>query len=259
MKSKAILLAAVVSAACAVATPARAEDLLDLQLGPPPAAPEKPQPAKESPAAKPPVEPAKAGQPAAAPKPPTPRTADIVSPDAAKAVDDQDLIRELTQPGNDKPDPQKVEERMKAMLARMNDSAALLKKKEAGDLTQETQRRIVMDLDVMIELAKQQQQQGGGQQQPQPGQQRQPGQPGPQGNGPPGGSSPATTDDTHGGQSDAVTGDLRNRDPANWGGLPPRDRDEISHGATEEYLSAYRAMIDRYYQALAEMGKNRNR
>ena len=251
MRMNVMIAAAFLSAACAAAMPSRADDLLDQQLGPPAPA-EKALPAK----------PAEAPKPEAAPKSPLAGAPEMSNPDAAKTVDDQDLIRELTQPGGDKPDPQKVQDRMKAMLARMNDSAELLKKKEAGDLTQEMQRRIVMDLNVMIELAKQQQRtqpQQPGDGPPQPGQKRQPGngQEGPKAN--EGGNAAATTDETSGGQDAAVTGDMRNRDPANWGGLPPRDRDEISHGATEEYLAAYRSMIDRYYQALAEMGKKRSR
>jgi hypothetical protein len=143
----------------------------------------------------------------------------------------------------------------------MQDTQKLLANKDPGEVTQETQRRIVSDLDVMIELARQQQQQqnSSGSSSPQPGQQRQPGSP-QNGQTGPGGTQAATSDPLpRGGIADPVTGDIHNRDPANWGGLPPRDRDQVSHGANEEYLSAYKDLIDRYYQALAEMGKARNR
>ncbi len=36
-----------------------------------------------------------------------------------------------------------------------------------------------------------------------------------------------------------------------WGFLPPRDRDEIVQGFSEEFLSKYRDMILRYYRLLA--------
>jgi hypothetical protein len=162
------------------------------------------------------------------------------------------------QPGA-KPDPQAVAQRLHNMVDRMGESATRLTQKDPGQVTQEVQHRIVADLDLMIELARQQQQNSSSSssQQSQPGQPRQPGQnqSGPHGEG---GTTAARNESLpHGGYSDPAGGDLRNHDPANWGGLPPRDRDQISHGANEEYLSSYKDMIDRYYQALAEIGKTK--
>jgi hypothetical protein len=178
-------------------------------------------------------------------------------------VDDDELLNQLMQPGA-KPDADAVAKRLHDMVNRMEDSAKRLTNKDPGEVTQETQRRIVSDLDVMIELAKQQQQQSSSSssQQQQPGQARQPGQPqggqqGPKGEG---GTTAAQRESLPGGgYADPAKGDMRNYDPATWGGLPPRDRDQVSHGANEEYLTSYKDMIDRYYQALAEMGKTRNR
>jgi hypothetical protein len=48
------------------------------------------------------------------------------------------------------------------------------------------------------------------------------------------------------------------KSPAEWGNLPAKDRDLVSNGANEQYLPSYKEMIDRYYQALAEIGKNRD-
>jgi hypothetical protein len=128
-------------------------------------------------------------------------------------------------------------------------------------VTQETQRRIVADLGLMIELARQQQQQSSssGSSQPQDGQQRQ--QTGPQGGQKGEGGTVAATSDPlpRGSYVDPVTGDMRSKDPANWAFLPPRDRDQVSHGANEEYLTSYRDLIDRYYQALAEMARSHGR
>jgi hypothetical protein len=239
-------MAALAAASSAVS---RAQGLLDQQLGraPPPAATTAPA---SQPAANPPAAAAKPGD---MPQP----ASDIVSPDAARKVDDDELLNRLLKPGTP-PDPNAIRQRLKDMVTRMEDTAKLLSdKKDPGEVTQEIQRRILTDLDVMIELARQQQQSGSGSAAPQPGQQRQPGQPqqGPKGEG---GTQAATSEQLpRGGFADPVTGDMRNHDPANWGGLPPRDRDQISHGANEEYLSAYKDMIDRYYQSLAEMGRTR--
>jgi hypothetical protein len=248
MKIHLLLAAAILAAAPSAG--ACAQGLLDQQLGPPAATAPATQPAGAAP--KP-----QAAQPDL-PKP----GGDIISPDAAKKVDDDELLRQLLDP-NAKPDPDAVKRRLKDMVTRMDDAATLLaKKKDPGEVTQETQRRIISDLDVMIELARQQQQSSSSSsssQQQQPGQQRQPQQNNGQSGSNSGGGSQAATGDNlpRGGYADPTTTDIHNRDPANWGGLPPRDRDQISHGANEEYLSAYKDMIDRYYQALAEMGRTR--
>ena len=244
-------IAAIVVAACIFPAVSFGQGLLDQQLG------DKPAAGKQGDAAKP--------DPAKADGPPPAHTAgndnDISRPDAVKKIDDQELIKQLTQPPGEKPNPQQAGERMKTMLDRMDQSKTRLANKDPGELTQETQRRIVTDLDVLIEIARQQQSGSGsgqGNQQTQPGQQRQ--STGPEGpkNGE-GGTVAANTESLpRGASADAATGDMRNHDPANWGNLPPRDRDQVSHGANEEYLPTYREMIDRYYQALAEMGKSKS-
>lgn len=267
MTNKTLLTAAILMA-LAGSGAAYGQGLLDQQLGPaapaaPTAAPKKDAaPADKAPdktVDKLPTAPdtAKAD---AAKNPPASAApgGDIISTDAAKKVDDDELRNQLLKPGA-KPDPNEVSKRLHAMVDRMQQTATLLTNKDPGEVTQETQRRIVSDLDVMIELARQQQQQGSSSSSgpPQPGQARQPGQPGPKGEG---GSTAATHDPLpRGGYSDPAVGDMHSRDPANWGGLPPRDRDQVSHGANEEYLTAYKDLIDRYYQALAEMGKSRGR
>ena len=83
---------------------------------------------------------------------------DIVSPDAVKKVDDADLVKDLTgeNKGQASADPAV---KFKEAIERMGTSEERLKGKDTGEVTQETQRRIVMDLDVLIEIAKKQQQQ----------------------------------------------------------------------------------------------------
>jgi hypothetical protein len=251
-----ILLSTVLIAA-GIAASVRAQGLLDQQLGPPttptPATSPATAPVTLRGNARPTTAPASKVQ---APNPGT----DIVSPNAAKTVDDDELLQQLLKPDTP-PDPDAVKQRLLDMVVRMERASGLLNKKDPGEVTQETQRRIVSDLDIMIELARQQQQQSSSSSsQAQPAQPRQPGQPQDGSQKGEGGSTPATAEILpHGTYADPVTGELRNRDAANWGGLPPRDRDQVSHGANEEYLSSYKEMIDRYYQALSETNKPRNR
>jgi hypothetical protein len=218
---------------------ARAEGLLDQQLGGTSSA----KPAE-----------------AAAPNKPIPATAGpAINPDAVRKVDDADLINKLTQP--EKPtDPNVVKEHLTQMLDRMGQSQQRLAEKDPGDITQETQRRILTDLDVLIEFARQQCSscQGSNPGQGQPGQQRNFSQNQQQNQN---GSTAASNSflPTGGHAEPQPAGDVRSHSPEEWGKLGPRDRDLISHGANEQYLSSYRDLIDRYYQALAELGKSRNR
>lgn len=253
-----IILGMAIVAAMAGSGAAFGQGLLDQQLGPtaPAAEPKKDAaPDAKAPEKTPVVD-------AAKPEVKKPAANDIVSSDAAKKVDDDELLKQLLDP-NAKPDPSEVAKRLRTMVERMKQTEKLLTAdKNPGDITQETQRRIVADLDVMIELARQQQQQqsSSSSQKPQPGQERQPTPPqgGKSGEG---GNVAATTDPlSRGGYSDpAAGGDMRSKDPSNWGNLPPRDRDQVSHGANEQYLTSYRDQIDRYYQALAEMARSHGR
>jgi hypothetical protein len=265
MRLKLFLAAAICTTAASWSPVARADGLLDDQLGPKPAA-DAAKPADTADKSKP-----EAGKPDAAsatgevlPKaadPAAPGGRQITSPDAVRKVDDEELVKQLTKPGEDKPDANAIAARAKEMVSRMDTTAKHLSGRDPGEVTQETEQRIIQDLDVMIAILKQTQ--GGGQpqdpsqQQQQPGQSRQQGQ----GSGQSMGGTTAATDDNlrGGGAATPPGGDMRDKNVANWGGLPPRDRDEISHGANEEYLSSYRELIDRYYQALAETAKTKNR
>ena len=261
MNYRTLLLAAVTSALAvglAGTCYGQAGGLLDQQLGDKPAGTANPADGAKPAAASPDAQDTKspgADKPAGMTTP----EGNIISPDAAKKVDDQELIKQLTKPGGEKPNPQQAAEQMKSMLDRMGQSQHKLSdEKDPGEVTQETQHRIVMDLDTLIELAKQMQSSGSGSSSgpPQDGQQRQQSQ----NNGGQGGNVANTSERLPpGGSADAATGDMRDHDPATWGSLPPRDRDQISHGANEEYLPAYKDLIDRYYQALAEMGKSKSR
>jgi len=253
------MIAAVMTAVLASAV--QGQGILDQQLGPtaPPAARLEPdKPIKHSGDA------AKTGTSTPGEQratPAAPNNNDIVSPDAVKRVDDADLINKLTKPDDGKAAANEAVEKMKDMLDRMGQSETRLTQKDPGDVTQETQRRIMTDLDVLIEFARKQQQQGSGQGPPQPG--------------PPGEGKSYSQGNQNGknqGGTTAASGsflpgnnqqtpqqgdDNRSKGPAEWGTLRPRERELISHGANEEYLTSYKDMIERYYQALAELGKKK--
>jgi hypothetical protein len=177
---------------------------------------------------------------------------ELISPEAAKTVDDEDLVKKLT--GEAKPG-----DKFKEVIGRMEESATRLKEKDTGSVTQETQRRIVMDLDVLIEMAKKMQQQSSSSQQPgqQKGQQKQQSEGNQQGPHAEGGSKAAEQSTLPGGGASAASSngsDIREKS-TEWGGLPARDRDLVSHGANEQYLPAYQDQIRKYYESLAEIGK----
>jgi hypothetical protein len=205
----------------------------------------------------------------AAPKPDDQRATDnkpvapdMVSPSAAKAVDDMDLVNKLTGADNDKQSP---DDKMKEMVDRMGQSQSRLSNdKDPGAITQETQKRIITDLDVMIEYARKQQQSGksNSDSKQQPGEKRQTSSGQQQGPHQEGGNQAATDSSLPRGPISSAQSngeDMHQKGPQEWGGLPPRDRDLISNGANEQYLPSYKEMIDRYYQALAEIGKTKER
>ncbi|HVX83854.1 MAG TPA: hypothetical protein VH253_03480 [Phycisphaerae bacterium] len=210
--------------------------LMDQQLG----GPDTPAPA---PAAKP-----DAGPPVA----PT-----LVDPDAAKVVDDMDLLKKLTAGSTAQQNDTGAAEQLQDMVTRMGESRQRLADKDPGAVTQETQRRIVVDLDALIEIARKQcnstsqsQSQSQGQSQQRQASKNQSHE---------GGSTAARDENLRGGGAQAAESngtDIHQKNADTWGNLPARDRDMIAHGSNEQYLPEYRQLIDRYYQALAEIGRS---
>jgi len=181
---------------------------------------------------------------------------ELVSPDAANAVDTEDLIKKLTGQAKDDADPEKL---LDEMMEKMTASAQRLHDKDPGALTQETQRRIVMNLDSLIELVRQQQQQQ--QQQPgkpKPGEEKQKNDPGkPQPSNQEGGNNAAQQEAMRSGNAKEFQGNGTNMTERGkeWRNLPDRDRDLIANSAKEDALPTYKEIVQRYYQALAEVGK----
>ena len=259
-----IVAAALTLAVGGITRLAPAEDILDQALGgggdsgAKPAKADGPK-ADPAPPAAAPDQTKKADE---APKPTHPSLPELVSPDAAKTVDDQDLLNKLTGKSNDSGGQgggpvQKLHE----VMDRMGQAQTRLEQqKDPGLVTQETQRRIVTDLNVVIEYLKKQQQQGGGQGQgqgQQPAQQRTMSQGQQQGQGM-GGSRSATDSNLRPGEASTPGNngqDIHQVDKM-WGGLPPGDRQAVAHGASEHFLPEYQDMIKKYYEALAEIGKS---
>jgi hypothetical protein len=184
---------------------------------------------------------------------PRPVADDIISPEAAAKVDEEDLIKKLT--GEDKADNGGPEKKFAEIIERMGTSESLLKKTDPGEVTQEIQRRIVTDLDVLIEMAKKSESQSS-QQQKQQGQKKQESKGNQQGKGSSmGGTNAAQSSQFNDGDATAAPNakDIHEVNQNEiWKNLPPRDRDSIINGMREEVLPGYQRMMERYYEELAK-------
>jgi hypothetical protein len=208
--------------------------------------------------------------PAAAPKPEEKKVEEkkahhvadeMISPGAAEQVDQEDLIKRLTGGDNSAPAPGNSVKKLDEVLERMNASADLLGKRDPGEITQETQHRIVMDLDVLIEEAQKQEQKGGGksqQQKPGEGQKRQQSQSkGQQPGQASGGNQAAQDSNIRDGSTAAALGEGSLIDARNdkWARLPARFRDDIASAQNAEVLPTYKTPMERFYETLAKPDK----
>jgi hypothetical protein len=209
--------------------------------------------------ATPPAEPAKptAAKPAEAPAPPA-AAVEPINPDAARSVDNTDLVKKLT---GETPAAAGPDQMLDEVVTRMGDVAKRLQDQDPGPITQETQRRIVVNLDTLIEMAKKQQQQGGsskpGPKKPGDKKEQNPGSDSGKGPHKPGGESPAQESTLPGGGSDPAqsNGQDIHEKSTEWGNLPEKDRDLIINGVKEEPLAGYREQVQRYYKALADLNR----
>ncbi len=135
---------------------------------------------------------------------------------------------------------------------------------DPGKVTQEIQKRIVVDLDELIKMAQKTEgkpKPGSGKPgdkmgppKPAPGQGQQPMAQGKQPGQPSkGGQSPAQN-------STLTQGGAPNVDPnadvtekrAGWGGITPREREAVQESAGEQVIGKYRQLVDDYYRSLSE-------
>lgn len=175
-------------------------------------------------------------------------------------IDDQELEQQLM--GGDS-GQSKGQQDANLVGARMSRSRTRLEGDDPGQVTQKIQDRIVMNLDDLIDQARQQEQQsqskpGQGQGPPQPGQGK-PGQPdNNQANGNPGqsnlkgGSTPANASvipGNPGGPAD--TSKIVDDRMSEWAQTSPRQRLAVIEGATEQPIEKFKSFIDDYYKSLA--------
>ncbi len=196
-------------------------------------------------------------------KPAKPEPAqDALNPDAASALDDNDLVDKLT--GKGPKGDEGPEAMIKDILKRMDTSAQRLHKQDPGAMTQETQKRITLNLDQLIELVRQQEQQ---QQQQSKSQGKKPGQKREMTKGKGQGQEDdpqkkkgneaaknSQLPDGAAGAPEANNTDI-NQHSREWGNLPEHERDLIILGQKQDALPSYKELIQRYYQSLAEINK----
>lgn len=133
---------------------------------------------------------------------------------------------------------------------------------DPGPVTQEIQKRIIMDLDTMIEMARKQQQQSKPGSGSQPGEKMQGPKPGEgqqvaSGGQKNGGNSPAGKSGTvsNGGKGDAPDENLSKEiqeSAKEWGGITAREREAVQEGASEKVIEKYKNFVDDYYRSLSE-------
>ena len=182
-------------------------------------------------------------------------------------IEDQELLEQLR---NDKPADDKLADDVKLVGQRMARSRQRLAlDHDPGKTTQKIQDRILINLDHLIDMARQQQaqaqsrpgqQQGEGQQQQRPGQQQQPaGQqqvgrdPGTQSQ-PNQGTQGAQTEQGGGTQNNTASGRDIREGASEWGGITQRVRDAIIEGKNDTVIQKYKNLTDRYYEAVGKKG-----
>ncbi len=147
---------------------------------------------------------------------------------------------------------------------RMAQSGYRLRRIDPGPVTQEIQKRIVLDIDNLIKMAQQQQSSS----KPKPGKGQPKGQPQPKpeqgqqqvakGEKPQQGGTQAAKDS-------ALSQGSLNIDPSaavkqardEWGSLTGRDRAAVQEGARDEVVKKYHKLVEDYYKSLAEQASKR--
>jgi hypothetical protein len=191
---------------------------------------------------------------------PEPDPKDKLPEEAGKeAIENQEIEKELL--GGD-PKAEKETKQLNRVGDRMARSRQRLAlDNDPGKVTQEIQKRIIIDIDDMIKQAQQTMAQGQPKPGQKPGQQQQPGQqPGQQqANG-----QPQQNNAQQAAQNSAVSqagkpnADLSqkiNETAREWGNISPRARDAVIEGATEQIPKKYEKLINDYYRGVSTGGK----
>jgi len=182
-----------------------------------------------------------------------------------EGVENQELEKELL---TGDPTAEKVEKDTSLIGDRMARSRQrLAMNNDPGAVTQEIQKRIILDMDDLIRMARTQQARGRGQKNPQLAQlQRQPGQrqdqqpanQGRQPNQPNQAQNPAQVSQIKG--QDNTNADLSKEMTSamdEWGKVTPRLRGPILEGQSEKPIEKYQRLINDYYRSLATKANER--
>jgi hypothetical protein len=190
---------------------------------------------------------------------PEPDNRDQLPEEAKKgAVEDQELDNQLL---NQKLTEDQTENTIKLTGDRMARSRQRLAlNNDPGEITQEIQKRIVIDLDGLIEQARNQQaqmrpgqrpQRGNQGQQPQPGQGNRGQQQIANGQRRENGQNPAQESVlAPGGQPQVDISQQIKQEMREWASLHPRDRQAIVEGEQEKVNPKYQKLVDDYYKTL---------
>jgi hypothetical protein len=186
-------------------------------------------------------------------------------------IEEQEFAKDLLE---GKLEADTVERTVKLVGDRMGRSRQRLAlDNDPGKVTQDIQKRIVLDLDNLIKLAQQQQQQGGKPQpgqgqpgqkpgQPQPGQEGQQnakGEQGQQPGQPETGGEQAANDSSmpgQGGSQQDLSRELTEK-LTEWGGITQRDRGAVMEGKGETTAEKYQKYVEDYYRELAKKASER--
>jgi hypothetical protein len=204
--------------------------------------------------------------------PPEPNPKDRL-PDEAKPedVDNQEIDKSLLNDKTDEAATAKVDKETGQIgdrLARIRQRLAL--DNDPGKVTQLIEKKVLGDLDVLIEEARKQEAQGKpdpnqkpqlaqGQQPRQIGNKmNQPSNQGKQGSSSKAGATPANNSNAAG---PALSGTDVSQDIQSnmkeWGGLTPRQRDAIIEGSGDTVIEKYKPLVDDYYRSLATKATER--
>jgi len=182
------------------------------------------------------------------------KKSEVINPDAAKRLDDEELVQKLTGENAGPDSPAKM---LKEVVDRMGTVARFLNAENPGADTQENERRIVARFDALIHMAQQQQ----------PNTSPNPGPPNPSDSRRP---NPSQQPSNGEGRTNAATKEMMRHGSATptalsgadlagkygWGNLPPKAREAVLNGIQERFVPTYEALIAKYYQDLSDLGKS---
>jgi hypothetical protein len=170
-------------------------------------------------------------------------------PAVIRDVDDEELARKLLDVENfGRNQPPGALGRLMEITERMHQSAGRLSRQDAGDHTQETQHRIIVELNLLL------QELGKGRGSGQEPRSSDSGSSGPAAEGS-GGDSPEGSKGSKlaGMATTRLASQTLHESGMEQMNLPARDRRAILNGMKHGSLPEYREMISKYYQALAEI------